>query len=199
MLSTTNHDKEAPMADKSILVYCIYPTFGSTEFAVDILRLAGFRSEDISVLFPANIGSESFIHVKNTKTAEGASAGAGTGAMVRGALGWLVGMGTLAIPGLGSFIAAGPIMDALAGAGVGGTGGGIAGALTGMGIPEYEALWYEGLVNGGSILLSVHSDDSGWAKQAKEILEGAGAEHLSSVYEAHAEGFEGYRPLRKAG
>jgi hypothetical protein len=109
------------------------------------------------------------------------------GAVLGGALGWLAGIGALAIPGLGPFIAAGPIMAALAGAGVGGAVGGLAGALIGMGIPEYEAKRYEGRVKDGGILLSVHCDDSAWTKKAKEILERTGAEDVSSTGEAHSD------------
>ena len=99
-------------------------------------------------------------------------------------MGWLLGIGALAIPGLGPFIAAGPIMAALAGAGVGGAVGGLTGALIGMGIPEYEAKRYEGRVKDGGILLSVHSDSTAWTKRAKEILKRTGAQDISSTGEA---------------
>jgi hypothetical protein len=99
-------------------------------------------------------------------------------------MGWLLGIGAIAIPGLGPFIAAGPIMAALAGAGVGGAVGGIAGALIGMGIPEYEAKRFEGRVKDGGILLSVHSENSDWTKRAKEILKRTGAQDISSSGEA---------------
>src|SRR5712691_846639 len=127
------------MAGKNTAVFGIYPAYASVENAVDALRAAGFRSTDISVLFPENVGTKDFAHQKGTKAPEGASAGAATGAVIGGTLGWLAGIGALAIPGVGPFIAAGPIMAALAGAGVGGTVAGITGALIGMGIPEYEA------------------------------------------------------------
>ena len=127
------------MAGKNTAVFGIYPTQGSVESSVDALKTAGFRNTDISVLFPENVGSKDFAVQKGTKAPEGASTGAGTGAVLGGGLGWLVGIGALAIPGLGPFIAAGPIVAAIAGAGVGGAVGGITGALIGMGIPEYEA------------------------------------------------------------
>src|SRR5690349_15690336 len=137
------------MAGKNTAVFGIYPTYGAVESAVDALRSEGFRNTDISVLFPENVGTKDFAHEKGTKAPEGASTGAGTGAVLGGALGWLAGIGALAIPGVGPFIAAGPIMGALAGVGVGGAIGGIAGALIGMGIPEYEAKRYEGMVKKG--------------------------------------------------
>jgi hypothetical protein len=118
-----------------------------------------------------------------TKAPEGAVTGATTGAVVGGGLGWLVGIGALAIPGIGPFVAAGPIMAALAGASVGGTAGGIAGALVGMGIPEYEAKRYEGFVKDGGILLSVHVDDREWSKRANEVLKTSGAKDISSTSE----------------
>ena len=172
------------MAGKNTAVFGIYPSYQSVESAVDALRTAGFRNEDISALFPEGAGTKDFAHEKNTKAPEGATTGAGSGAVVGGALGWLLGIGAIAIPGLGPFIAAGPIMAALAGAGVGGAVGGITGALIGMGIPEYEAKRYEGRVKDGGILLSVHSDSSDWTKRAKDILKRTGAQDISSAGEA---------------
>jgi hypothetical protein len=175
------------MAGKNTAVFGIYPAYASVEYGVDALRTAGFRNSDISVLFPENSGTKDFAHEKGTKAPEGATTGAGTGVVVGGALGWLAGIGSLAIPGLGPFIAAGPIMAALAGAGVGGVVGGLTGALVGMGIPEYEAKRYEGRVKEGGILLSVHSDSSDWTKRAKQILEETGAQDISSTGEARAD------------
>ena len=175
------------MAGKNTAVFGIYPNRTSVESAVDALKAEGFRNTDISVLFPEKTGTKDFAHEKSTKAPEGATTGAGTGAVLGGGLGWLAGIGALAIPGLGPFIAAGPIMAALAGAGVGGAVGGLTGALIGMGIPEYEAKRYEGRVKDGGILLSVHSDDSQWTKKAKEILERTGAEDVSSSGEASSE------------
>ena len=168
------------MADK-IAVLGIYPDYSSVENGVDVLKEAGFRNTDISVLFPEKVVSKEFAHKKRTKAPEGAMAGAGTGAILFGTLGWLVGIGALAIPGLGPFIAAGPIMAALAGVGVGGAVGGITGALIGMGIPEHEAKRYEVRVKEGGILLSVHSDNANWTKRAKEIMERTGAQDISVV------------------
>src|SRR6266516_880012 len=169
------------MAGKNTAVFGIYPSYTAVEIGVDALRAAGFRNSDISALFPENAGTRDFAHEKNTKAPEDATTGAGTGVVLGGAMGWLLGIGAIAIPGLGPFIAAGPIMAALAGAGVGGAVGGLTGALVGMGIPEYEAKRYEGRVNKGGILLSVHSDNSEWTKKAKAILERTGAEDISST------------------
>jgi hypothetical protein len=132
------------------------------------------------------VSTKEFATEKHTKAPEGAAEGAGAGIVIGGALGWLVGIGALAIPGIGPFIAAGPIVAALAGAGAGAGSivGGIAGALIGMGVPEYEAKRYEGLINKGGILLSVHSDSSEETKRAKDILERTGAQHISSAGEA---------------
>jgi hypothetical protein len=168
-------------------VFGIYSSRSGVENAVDALKAETFRNTDISVLFPQNEGSKDFAHEKGTKAPEGAAAGAGTGAIVGGALGWLAGIGALAIPGLGPFIAAGPIMTALAGVGVGGTVGGLTGALIGLGIPEYEAKRYEGRMKRGGILLSVHSDNADWTKKAKRILEETGADDISSTGEAAAD------------
>jgi hypothetical protein len=186
------------MAGKNTAVFGIYPNYANVENGVDGLKAAGFRNSDISVLFPESSGSKDFAHEKGTKAPEGATAGAGTGVVLGGVMGWLVGVGALAIPGLGPFIAAGPIMAALAGAGVGGTVGGIAGALVGMGIPEYEAKRYEGRVKDGGILLSVHSDSSDWTKRAKQILEATGAQDISSTGEVKSDNPDVDRHLRRA-
>src|ERR1700675_3515135 len=172
------------MSGKHTAVFGIYPNYASVENGVDGLKAAGFSNRDISVLFPQSAGSKDFAHEKGTKAPEGATAGAGTGVVIGGTMGWLLGIGALAIPGLGPFIAAGPIMAALAGAGVGGAVGGITGALVGMGIPEYEAKRYEGRVKDGGILLSVHSGSSEDTKRAKDILERTGAKDISSTAEA---------------
>lgn len=168
---------------KNTAVFGIYSTRAGVENAVDTLKMEGFRSADISVLFPFNEGNKEFAHEKNTKMPEGATTGAGSGLVIGGALGWLVGIGALAIPGVGPFIAAGPIMAALAGAGVGSAVGGVTGALIGLGMPEYEAKRYEGQITKGSILLSVHADDSEWTKKAKDVLTRTGAEDISSTGE----------------
>lgn len=171
------------MAGKNTAVFGLYRSRSQAENAVDALRADGFRSDDISVLLPDQQSSEEFAHEKNTKTPEGTTTGVVTGGAVGGTLGLLAGIGALAIPGLGPFIAAGPIMGALAGVGAGGAVGGLVGALVGMGIPEYEAKRYEGHVKDGGILLSVHCDDSDWVSRAKRILEQTGAHDVSSAGE----------------
>ncbi len=168
-------------------VFGIYSTRSSVEHAVNRLKSDGFRNTDISVLFPHNEGSKDFAHEKHTKAPEGAVAGAGTGAVVGVALGWLAGIGALAVPGAGPFIAAGPIMAALAGAGVGGTVGGVAGGLIGLGMPEYEAKRYAGRITKGEILLSVHCDDASWIERAKDILKETGGDDIATSSEARAD------------
>jgi Protein of unknown function (DUF3341) len=186
------------MAGKNTAVFGIYRERYLAETAVDALRDAGFRSTDISVLFPENEGTKDFAHEKSTKAPEGTAAGAGTGAVIGGSLGWLAGIGALAIPGVGPLIAAGPIVAALTGVGVGGAIGGITGALIGMGIPEYEAKRYEGRVKAGGILLSVHSDNSDWTRKAKKILEETGADDVSSTGEAKADFQKTDKPMPRA-
>ena len=185
------------MSGRNTAVFGLYPDHASAENGVATLKQAGFRNTDISVLFPQNVGSKDFGHEKRTKAPEGAATGAGSGAVLGGALGWLVGVGALAIPGLGPFVAAGPIVAALAGMGVGGAAGGITGALIGLGMPEYVARRYEGRVRDGGILLSVHSDDLDWTKRAKEILEKTGAQDISSSAESSADYAKSDRPLSR--
>src|SRR6267142_1569504 len=146
--------------NKRTSVLGIYSSRDSVGQAADTLVRSGFAASNISVLLPENLGPKSIGTEKATKAPEGAATGATSGAVLGGGLGLLVGIGALAIPGLGPFIAAGPIVAALAGLGVGGAVGGMVGALAGMGIPEYEAKLYEGHVKEGGILLSVHCDRS---------------------------------------
>ena len=172
------------MSKKS--VFCISTTRGQADQSVDQLKNANFSNNDISVLFPDKGTTKDFAHEKNTKAPEGAVAGAGTGGVVGGALGWIVGIGALAIPGVGPFIAAGPILAALSGAAIGAAAGGIAGGLIGLGIPELEAKRYEGKVKEGNILLSVHTENSEEIKRAKEIFTQAGAHDICTTGEASA-------------
>ncbi len=175
------------MANNNSVVYGIYANRSQAETGVDQLISAGFRNEDISVLLQDNVGTKDFAHEKETKAPEGTTTGVVTGGAIGGTLGLLAGIGALAIPGLGPFIAAGPIMGALAGLGSGGVVGGVIGALVGMGIPEYEAKRYEGRVKEGGILTSVHCDSSDWVSRAKEILKQTGADDVSSTSEAKAD------------
>jgi len=186
------------MAGKNTAVFGLYKTQDAVADAVDTLRAQDFRNTDISVLFPENEGTKDFAHEKHTKAPEGTATGATTGAVIGGGLGWLAGIGALAIPGVGPLIAAGPIVAALTGVGIGGAVGGITGALVGMGIPEYEAKRYEGRVKQGGILLSVHCDDSNWTKKARQILENTGADDISSTGEAGADFSKTDKPMPRA-
>lgn len=168
--------------DNHKAVFGIFMSRTAVEQGVERLKADGFANSEISVLMPEG-GSEKFAHENATKAPEGATAGAGTGLVLGGTLGWLVGAGAMAIPGVGPFIAAGPIMALLAGAGTGAAIGGIAGGLLGLGIPEYEAKRYEGIVKNGGILLSVHAGTSEAIKRAKLALEQSGAKDINSTSE----------------
>jgi hypothetical protein len=185
------------MAGKNTVAYGIYRDRTSAEAAVDRFLADGFRNEDISVLMQDNVGTKDFAHEKETKAPEGTTTGVVAGGAIGGTLGLLAGVGALAIPGLGPFIAAGPIMGALAGIGTGGVVGGVIGALVGMGIPEYEAKRYEGRIKEGGILFSVHCDNSDWVGKAKQLLKDTGAEHISSTGEASADFAKTDQPLRR--
>ncbi len=164
----------------------IVQTMPQAENIVGSLRTAGFRGEDISVLFPNKSGGKDFAIENHTKAPEGAAGGAGAGGLVGGTIGLLAGIGLLAIPGLGPFIAAGPLMATLSGAAAGATLGGVTGALVGLGIPEIEAKVYEGKIRGGNMLIAVHSADGEMRKRAVEVLKGGGAEDVSTIQEASA-------------
>ena len=170
------------MANKA--VFGIAKSESQAIMIADNLKAAGFSENDVSVLFPDKKGTKDFAHEQNTKAPEGAATGAAGGAVLGGALGSMVGIGALAIPGLGPFIAAGPIMAALAGAAGGAAAGGVTGALIGMGIPEYEAKRYEGKVKDGNMLMSVHTEDSKERERAKDIFVKGGAEDISYTGEA---------------
>jgi hypothetical protein len=176
--------KENKMSDKKTAVFGIYSTRNGAEQAAETLVSAGFAAGDISVLLPENLGTREIGTEKASKAPEGAATGAGTGLVLGGTLGLLAGIGALAIPGVGPLIAAGPIMATLAGMGAGGTIGGLAGALIGAGIPEYEAKRYEGIIQKGGILLSIHCSTSDEVKRGKDILKATGGEDISSTGEA---------------
>src|SRR5882757_9163728 len=171
------------MAGKNTAVFGIYKTSMAAERAVDQILAAGFSNNDISVLLPDSQSSKEFAHEKETKAPEGTTTGATAGGVIGGTLGLLAGIGALAIPGVGPFIAAGPIMGTLAGLGVGGAVGGLLGALVGLGIPEYEAKRYEGRLKNGGVLLSVHCNTSDEITRAKDVLKRTGAEDISSTSE----------------
>ena len=170
------------MSKKS--VFCLATSRDQAERIVDQLKAANFSNNDISVLFPDKGSTRDFAHEKNTKAPEGAVVGASTGGVIGGTLGWIAGIGALAIPGVGPFIAAGPILAALSGAAVGAAVGGIAGGLIGLGIPEIEAKRYEGKVKAGNILLSVHTENSEEITRAKEICTKTGAQDICVTGEA---------------
>jgi hypothetical protein len=175
------------MADRDIAAFGLFPDRASMERAIGLLRGAGFRNSDVSMLVQETPGTKDLAHEAHTKAPEGATAGASAGAVLGGVVGWLVGIGALAIPGIGPFIAAGPIVAALAGIGAAGAAGGLIGALVGVGIPEYEAKRYEGRLRSGHLLLSVHCDDHKWAKKATDLMKQAGGVDVASSAEAHAD------------
>jgi hypothetical protein len=174
------------MATRNRAVFGIYGSAAHTERAVNALIEAGFSSQDVSVLMPDQQSTREFAVHKDTKAPEGVATGATTGGVIGGTLGVLIGLGSLAIPGLGPLIAAGPLVAGLAGLGAGGAVGGLLGALVGLGIPEYEARRYEGRVKDGGVLLSVHCETPGEVLRAKEVLEGTGAADIASTGESAA-------------
>ena len=161
-------------------VFCIAKSYPQAEQIVERLQSSGFPSSEISVLLPDTEGKHDIGHVKATKAPEGATTGAATGGLTGGVIGLLAGIGALAIPGLGPFIAAGPIMAALSGAAVGATTGGVVGGLIGLGIPEIEAKRYEGKLRSGNYLIAVHAHDDQQEDRAKQIFKTAGAEDIST-------------------
>jgi hypothetical protein len=170
------------MANK--VIFCIASTEPQARQIANHLKAAGFSGNDISVVFPDKTGSRDFAHEQHTRAPEGAAAGAGAGGVLGGGLGWVIGIGAVGIPGVGPFIAAGPIMAALAGAAVGAAAGGLTGALVGLGSPEYQAKRYEGRILAGNILISVHAEDATEVDRANDIFKREGAEDISYAGEA---------------
>jgi hypothetical protein len=190
---------ESLMSGKKVGVFGIYSTLVAVENATGSLTRAGFPTSNISVLMPESLGGPKDMGTeKATKAPEGTAAGVTAGGIIGGALGVLAGVGLLAIPGLGPFIAAGPILAGLAGLGVGGAVGGFTGALIGMGIPEFEAKRYEGRLQKGGILLSVHCDTSEDIKRAKEVLKATGGEDISSTGESSVDTNQADRDAARA-
>jgi len=183
------------MAVRNISAFGIYSDQSTVSDAVESLKAAGFRSTDISVLYPENLGSKDFGHERHTKAPEGAVAGGSTGAVAGAAVGWLLGAGALMVPGMEPLATAGPVIAMMGGLGAGVTLGGLVGALVGSGIPEYEAKRYEGRVRRGGILLSVHCDNPEWSKTAKAILRKSGARDISTAGEAKADFGTSEKPL----
>jgi uncharacterized membrane protein len=170
-------------------VFCIATTEGQAREIIDALRSQGFVDSEISVLLPDTAGTHDMGHVRATKAPEGTAAGAATGGVAGGVLGLLAGIGTLAIPGVGPFIAAGPILAALGGAALGATAGGVVGGLIGLGIPEIEAKHYEEKLKKGNYLISVHVENDALEDRAKRVFKSAGAEDITTASEsavAHA-------------
>src|ERR1700731_42613 len=157
-------------------VFGIVKFHSQAEQIVEGLQSAGFATSEISVLLPDTQGKHDIGHVKATKAPEGATTGAATGGVTGGVLGLLAGIGALAIPGVGPFIAAGPIMAALSGAAIGATTGGVVGGLIGLGIPEIEAKRYDEKLKKGNYLIAVHTDESEDVDRAKKIFKAAGPE-----------------------
>jgi hypothetical protein len=184
------------MTHAHMTAYGIFAARPEAENGVDALIKAGFRTEDISVLAAdRDAADEPFLkqnEVSETEAAEAAESGTVT-STVAGVFGLLAGIGAIAVPEAGTFIAAGPIMGGLAGAATGSSAGGdmaaggISGALAGAGIPDEDAKRYEERVKQKAILVSVRCDDGEWMRQAKSILEGSRAEDAGSVGEAPAE------------
>ena len=188
------------MTGHNTAVFGIYRDRNCMDRAIDVLRRAGFRHTDLSVLIPENEGTKDLAFKKGTKAPEGTAAGATAGAVLGGMLAWLVSSGVVTIPGLETLIVIGQVLAVLAGVGAGGVAGGLAGALIGFTAPKYEAKRYEGQIRRGAILMSVHCDQSDWVKRAKGILSQTGAEDIAAAAEASADFLRSDKPLpRQAG
>jgi Domain of unknown function (DUF2382)/Heat induced stress protein YflT len=146
--------------------------------AIEALKDAGFAPDTISILSPDKQATQSMAEETGTHAGSGAATGAVAGGILGGLGGWLVGIGALAIPGVGPFIAAGAFATALGGAAIGAGVGAIAGALVGMGVPKEEAEYYEGEVKSGRTLVTVRAD--GRYDEAQRILREQGAYDIES-------------------
>jgi hypothetical protein len=175
-----------------------YPDRTTVSDAINVLKKAGYRTTDISVLSSDNQGTKDFAHVKNTKAPEGAALGSAAGAVLGAASAWLLSTQAMAITGLAPLAAAGPVIAALAGGGAGGVLGWIAGFFAGARLPEYVAKRYAGRIRHGGILLSVHCDSQEWCDRAKRTLKDTGASNISSAPEAAADYGTTDKPTERA-
>lgn len=173
--------------DGKITVYGIFDDELRVEGAITRLRSSGFRASDIAVLFGDDSTPKEFGYRKKSKLAEGTSLGGTLGAILGSVIGWLAGTGHLSVSSFAPFIAAGPLLATLSALGIGTMVGAIIGGLIGVGIPEYEAKRFEGMVKKGKALLSVHCDTKAWATQAEDILVAAKGEGISRASEAKAD------------
>jgi len=140
-------------------------TFSNIQNAYDVandLVKAGYNRNDISVIVnDANNEYSPYVDTKVVKTTDDVGTGVGVGAAIGGLGGLLIGLGALAIPGIGPVVAAGPLLAALTGAGVGAVTGGIVGALVDLGIPDEDAnLYSEGLRRGNVLVIAQVPDAS---------------------------------------
>jgi hypothetical protein len=171
------------MAAGNVAIFAIFAMRTRAEAAIDRLTAAGFSSEALSVLISDQEGSKDFATKTSPKAAEDAITGAEVGAVVGGTLALLAGLNALVMPGVGSLVAAGPILASLAGLGAGAAVGGLVGALVGLGIPEYEAKLYDGRLKDGGVLLSVHCAGNEELSKARDLLTASGAEDIAASEE----------------
>jgi hypothetical protein len=165
-------------------VVCSIECSDQAQAIVRQLRAIGFLGDDIAVLFPTQAeATRAEIEDRKSRTPEAAVAGAGTGGIVGGALGFLAGIGVLVCPGLLTLASAGPMLTAIGGAAVGVALGGFAGALAGTAVPEHKTRLYQGLVRGGRIVLAVHAEDGTEREQAEEIFRRWGARDIATAIE----------------
>jgi hypothetical protein len=187
------------MSENNIAAFGLYRDQVTALEAVDALKHTGFRSTDMSILIPDNLGSKDFGHEKHTKAPEAAAAGALSGVLIGGFLGWVAGIGALGSPSwLGPFSGVEPVVTMSSGIGICSVFGLLVGALIGFAIPEYEARRYEGRNRNGGILVSVHCDNLDWTKRAKDVLRHSGAEGVAARAEAKSDFGASQKPVQRA-
>lgn len=161
--------------------FCLAASPVQAERIVQRLQVNGFGSSDISVLHTDTTSEHDIETEHGNKASEGMAKGAATGGIAGGAIALLAGLGVLAIPGLGAFIAAGPLMAAISGLAIGAATGGIVGGLIGFGLPETEAQRYADKVKRGNYLISAHAAGTTQIQRAREIFEVEQAGDISIV------------------
>jgi hypothetical protein len=176
----------------------IYSNRTTVSEALNILKRAGYRAADISVLSSDDQGSKDFAHVKQSKALHGAAIGAAAGAVVGAALAWFISTQPVTVTALAPLVTAGPVLAAVAGAGAIGALGWIFGLLAGLRLTEYVAKRFAGRILHGGILLSVHCDSPEWCDRAKKTLRDTGARDISSAAETAADYGTSDRPTERA-
>jgi hypothetical protein len=158
-------------------IFGTYESRSAVESAARGFKDAGLSGSEISVILSEKRGAKEMVVESDTKAPQSATVAPGSG--IGGALEWLVGLGAVTLPGLGSVIAVGPLVAALAALEVSGTSGSFAGSLVALGVSEVNATHYEQRLLNGEVLVAIRCDCAEHCQRAREIMEITRAQHIA--------------------